>query len=388
MLKLTRSASVALWICAGLLICHALYFARSLLLPLTVAFLAYLALRPLIGRMQALRVPAPVGATLLLLAFLAAAVGSIATIVTPAQHWIATAPQNIRQLGTKLEFVHKRLEKIDEAADEIDQIDSGDAQPIEEEPVEVTVAQPRWASQWTLVSGTGSALGFLTMIVVLTFFLLATGDRLINNVLHVLPTFGERRRVVELILDMQHGIGTYLGQVALINFCLGIVVAIAMWLLGMPSPLLWGLMAMLFNFVPYLGAICGAAITFLVAAVTFEPLSKAVLVAATFVALTSLEGQLITPTLLGRKMQLSPVLVLLSLALWGWLWGIAGVFLAVPLLIVTRLVCQHFEVLQPVAVLLSGDSPPHQPQLASSAVGETQHPDNRPSDAPLAASES
>lgn len=347
---------VALWIIATLLTCYAIYFARTLIAPLVVAVLLYLTLRPVVCGLERLRVPPVASACLLLVLFLAIILASIFTVIDPARGWLASLPTHLETLGQKLDTVQSSFQAIDEASDEVESIaETSDS----DDPVEVQVRQPQWVSQWYIVNGTSSVIGFLVLTLVSVFFLLATGDRLINSMLHVLPTFGDRRRAVELILDLQHGVSTYLGQVTLINVGLGVAVAIAMTVVGMPSPLLWGTMATLLNFIPFIGALVGASIIFLAAAITFEPVSAAFLTTGVYLTLTTLEGNFITPALLGKTLQLSPVMVLLSLAFWGWMWGIVGIFVAVPLLVVARLSFEHFERTRHLAILLGAEDREH-----------------------------
>lgn len=347
-----QSVRVAIWIIATLLTCYAIYFARTLIAPLVVAGLLYLTLRPIVCGLERLRVPPVASACLLLVLFLGILVAGIFTVIDPARGWLASLPNHLETLGQKLDSIHSPFHAIDEASEEVESLATSDA---DDEPVEVQVQQPKWISQWYLVNGTSSIIGFLVLTLVMVFFLLATGDRLINSMLHILPTFHDRRTVVELILELQHGVSSYLGQVTLINIGLGVAVSIAMAVVGMPSPLLWGTMATLLNFIPFVGALLGATTIFLAAAITFEPLSAAFLTVGVYLTLTTLEGNFITPALLGKTLQLSPLMVLLSLAFWGWMWGLVGIFVAVPLLVVARLSFEHFERTHPLAVLLGAE---------------------------------
>lgn len=376
-----RTAMIPVWIIAVLLICHAIYFARTLVAPIVVSFLVYLTLRPLVVRMERFRFPHLGSALILLVGFLGVLIVSVATVIDPARGWLSKLPTHLETLGAKVEGMQNPFKAIEVASEKVESIATDEE---EEEPVEVQVKQPQWTSQWYLLNGTTSFVGFLVLTVVLAFFLLATGDSLINNLLHVLPSFGERRRMVELILELQGGISSYLGQVTLINIGLGVAVAIAMALLGMPSPLLWGTMAALMNFIPFLGALAGAAVIFLAAAITFEPISWAFITTGVYLTLTTVEGNFVTPTLLGRTLQLSPVMVLFSLAFWGWMWGLVGIFVAVPLLIVARLGFEHFPKTRSLAILLgAGDALAQNQQVqAEEQNAETEAVEAKPAQDP------
>lgn len=348
---------VPLWICAVLLTFYALYFARTLIVPVVISGLVYLCLRPIVRRLKRYHVPDGVAAAGLMIGIVALVGAAFVAMAGPARKFSAQAPNHIDELSREVRGLQQRLQLIDEATEEIEEIaeENGSTEPAEE-PIEVSVTQPSWASQWSLVNKTGNVVGLVVAVLVLTFFLLSAGDELINCTLHLLPTFSDRRNAFELLLRIQHAVGVYLGTVTLINTGLGIAIASAMWLCGMPSPLLWGVMATLLNFIPYAGALAGVAIVFLLGVVTFDSLSQAFLVAAVYLSLTSLEGQFITPSILGNRLKMNPVMVILSVAFWGWLWGIVGVFLAVPLLIVARLTLQHFEATQTLALMLAGST--------------------------------
>jgi len=151
---------------------------------------------------------------------------------------------------------------------------------------------------------------------------------------------------------IQDSISTYLSQITLINAGLGMVVTVLMWLLGMPTPLLWGVLAMLFNFIPYVGALAATGCVFLAAFAHFGEVWLSVGYAFAFWLATAVEGQLVTPSILGRTLRAGPLVVLVAVAFWGYLWGIAGVFVAVPMLIAVRHACENFESTYPVAVIL------------------------------------
>ncbi|QDT02234.1 pheromone autoinducer 2 transporter [Rubripirellula lacrimiformis] len=345
-------------ICAAMLVLYALYFARSLVIPTMTALVLYLTLRPIVRRARRFGIP-PVASATGIIAGITLLLGlSTYLVFDPAQQTIANAPEHLSVVKQKLSFVTERLKDVDEATEELAEAeDSASNDPQEDEPVPVEIKQPSWTSGWTYLSGTGNLVSFVTVCIALLYFLLATGDDLLRSIMHALPDFTARRKLIEVIQNVQEGLGTYLAKISTINACLGVSVGIAMWLLGMPSPVLWGVMAFTFNFIPILGAITGAVIIFVVALVSFDPTYYAFVVAATFLTLTSLEGQFITPVVLGRSMSISPILVFLSIVLWGWMWGIMGVFLSVPILIAARMACEGYDGLQPMAMILGAEVP-------------------------------
>ncbi|QDV71216.1 AI-2 transport protein TqsA [Rosistilla carotiformis] len=343
-------------ICAGMLVLYAFYYARSLIVPIVTAVVLYLVLRPLVRHAQRLGIPSTVGAIGTMLGLLVLLSLSTFLVLQPARQIIAEAPQNLSIVKARLATITDKLKAIDRAAEDL--TEEAEAEVGEEEkPVPVEIKQPNWNNNLSYLSGTGNVVSFLTICGALLYFLLATGDNLLRSIVRALPNLTARRKLVEVIQNVQEGLGSYLAQVTSINAGLGLSVGIAMWALGMPSPVLWGVMAFAFNFIPIVGAIAGACVIGVVALVNFEPTYYAFVVTGTFLALTSLEGQFITPAILGRSMSMSPVLVFLSIVVWGWMWGMMGVFLSVPILIAARMTCEGYDGLMPLAMILGAATP-------------------------------
>jgi predicted PurR-regulated permease PerM len=344
-------------ICAIMLVIYALYFAKSLVVPIATGLVLYLVLRPVVRYGRRLGIPSSVGAIGIMLGLLVALSVGTYLVIEPAKETIAEAPRYIETVKAKLSFITARLRAVDDATENIaETVDGEDPRSRAEAPVPVEIRQPAWASNLSYLSGTGNVVTFLTISGVLLYFLLAHGDDLLRRIMRSLPNFTSRRQLLEVIENVQEGLGNYLAQVSIINLGLGVAVATAMWMFGMPSPVLWGAMAFAFNFIPIVGAIAGAAIIFVVALVSFEPTYYAFIVMLTFLGLTTLEGQFITPSILGRSMSMNPIMVFLAISIWGWMWGMMGVFLAVPLLIATRMACESYEGLTPLGLILGTDS--------------------------------
>jgi predicted PurR-regulated permease PerM len=187
----------------------------------------------------------------------------------------------------------------------------------------------------------------------LLFFLLASDDNLLRQAVTILPQLRDKKRLVEIVRDVEDDVSYYLLTITVINIGLGVAIGAAMWLLGMPNPYLWGAMAAVLNFIPLIGALLGVGIVGLVALLTFSTTAAMLLPPIIYLLLTSLEGQLVTPAVVARRLSLNPVVVFLALISWTWLWGIAGALLAVPLLATFKICCDHIEALKPVGVLLA-----------------------------------
>ncbi len=353
--------SAGVWFCGGLLTLYTLYIGRNLFVPVAIALFAYLTLRPLVRGATKVGVPPAVAATTVMLS-LSLMLGILFYLVAgPAQEMLKDAPHSMSIAREKLSFIFDRLERVNRATEEIAE-ETGDGEAmVEKEPVPVQIKQSTWTTTSPILAGTGNVLSLVSISLALLYFLMVAGDDLLRNLTSTIPTFSSKRRFVEVIENVQDALSSYLGWVTLINTCLGVVIGLAMWLLQMPSPLLWGVAAMLLNYLPIVGAIIGIATAFFVALVNFEHVSYAFLVAGTYFALTTLEGQFITPSILGKSMRLSSAVVFLFIVIWGWMWGIAGIFLAVPILLTLVMICEKLEMLSPVSAVIGG-SPPEPPR--------------------------
>jgi predicted PurR-regulated permease PerM len=387
--KRQRRQSTALAVLAVIAVLFVMHAARAVLLPVVIALVLTLLLRPLVRRCRSLRIPDAASAAVIMVGLMLLAGAGVAQLIVPAQDWIDNGPHYLREVGEKLHFVRERVEEINRTSKEVQALAAGGkpartedgdeegqgeslldrtlagitggrkgrdlADKIEDEqPIPVEVRQPSLVTGLTFLSTTGEVLAGIVITVVLTYFLLATGDHLLNNVLHVLPTFRDKRKVVEMVHEVEIGVSAYLLTVTLINIGLGVAIGLAMWLLGMPNPALWGAMATVLNFIPYLGAMVGTIIVFLVGVFTFDAVSYALLVPVVYFGLTALEGNLVTPALLGKRMSLSPVVVFLALVFWSWMWGIGGALIAVPTLAILKVGFDQFDRTRPFGTLIGG----------------------------------
>ena len=186
------------------------------------------------------------------------------------------------------------------------------------------------------------ALGGIALVtVVLTLFLLVYNTLIYEKIVQAVPRFSDKKLAVQTIHEIEQEISRYLLSISIINLALGVAVAVAMWLLEMPSPDLWGIMAAALNFMPYVGAIIGAVILALVALVSIDPVGQAALVPLVYLFLTSVEGQFVTPAVIGNRLSLNPLVIVIAVAFWAWIWGVAGILVAVPLLIITRILSEN-----------------------------------------------
>ena len=195
-------------------------------------------------------------------------------------------------------------------------------------------------------------VGGLLFTFLTAFFLIASGDRVAKKVLTFGKTWPAKRAIIKVSRGIQQELSDYLRTVTLINATLGLAVGVCLWLMDVPNPELWGTLVAINNFAPYVGAITSAVVLSVVGIVTFDTLVDAAMVPGVFILLTSLEGMVLTPLILGRRMSLNPLVVFLSVFFWGWLWGVPGALIAVPLMSSLKVVLSHIDSTRPIAALL------------------------------------
>lgn len=345
-----RQIAWAVTMVAVIALFTAAYYARAILLPTALAVMLNLALKPLVLRLERSGVPPAVSAGVIIVFALGLAVAATALVWQPAKEWVRELPAARGEIAAKLKPLRDPVESISDASEEVEKIAKGDE---DAGPVRVQLEQPGIAS--SLLNTSTAVLAAGAIVVVLLYFLLATGDGFLSKLVELSPTWRDKRNVVALAGEIQQAVSHYLLTISLINIGLGTAIGTGMWMIGLPNPVLWGVMACLFNYIPFVGAVAGAGIVFAVALLEFD-LGTAALAPTVYLGVNLVEANFITPTLLGRSTSLNPVAIVLSLTLWGWMWGIGGVFLAIPILVVVKIACDHIDSLQPVGRLLEAQS--------------------------------
>ncbi|WP_430470481.1 AI-2E family transporter [Thalassospira lucentensis] len=337
----------------GVLSLGCIYIAQDLLFPITLAFLLSLVFSPVVRTFARVRIPRVLTAFTIVLSLTATAIAGVYGLSGPVSGWIDEAPQIERQLRLRLADLGEPLDKLRDAQKQVseatDQNNEGD------DVQKVVVAEPNLISQ-AAQGAPGIATGIALMLVLL-LFILSGGDLVYEKMVRALPTFGDRRKGLRIAHDVEREVSRYLATISAINIILGIVIGTLMAAIGMPNPFLWGVAAAVLNFVPVLGALCGVMLVGVVALVSVQTTSEALLAPALYLACTALEGQLITPALVGNRLRINSIAIILAIAFWGWLWGFVGVLVAVPLLIVTSVIANHVEGLGGLRELLG----PHVP---------------------------
>jgi predicted PurR-regulated permease PerM len=330
---------------------YTFYFAKAVMIPIALALLLNLLLAPVVrGMKRYLRLPEALGAALVLLLGVALVGTTIYGLSGPAARWLDELPYAMFQVRDKVEALRQPVQDVQEAAQRVENLAQGEPKEGEEQPVQVAVQGPGLTGMF--LGGAVSVVTGLVVMIALLYFLLASGDTLLRQAVSIAPRLSDKRRVVEIARETEDDISYYLLTISLINAGLGVAVGSAMYLLGMPNPILWGVLAGVFNFIPFLGAVVGIGVVALVALLTFDAVGQILLPPVTYLVLTSLEAQFVTPALLARRLTLNPVAVFLALIVWTWLWGVAGALLAVPLLATVKICCDHVEPLNPIGTML------------------------------------
>ena len=333
-----------------LLTFYTLYFARDFFLPVILAILLSMLLTPVIRVLNRIHIPQAASAAVVLVMVLGIATYGIYRLSSPAAEWIERAPQSVSRAQSKL---RRLLRPVEEMRQTTEQIEKMATLGKDANTPTVEIRKPGLSEIVLVKSQHFFAWGGVTLI--LLYFLLASGDLFLLKLVKVLPTLKDKKRAVEICRQIQRDISIYLSTVTLVNIALGVAVGSAMFSLGLPNPVLWGVMATLLNYVPYLGALVGITILTIVGILTLDNLTPILLVPCLYFILNVLEAYLITPALLGRKLALNPVVIFLWLVFWSWIWGAVGALLAVPSLAIIKIICDHFMPLSAVGEFLGSE---------------------------------
>jgi predicted PurR-regulated permease PerM len=326
---------------------YTLYFARALVLPVTLALLFNFLLRPVVRALKRARIPESVGAALVLIVLLGSVGYGAVKLSMPAAQWIDRAPESLRQIELKVSFLRKPIEGANKAVEELKRVTRMGA----EKKPEVEIKTPGITE--AVLTGTREVIVKSSVMFILLYFLLASGDLFLGKFIKLYPKLHTKKEILKIIRAVEHEISRYLYTVTVINICTGISIGIGLYLIGMPNAALWGVMGGCLIFLPYLGPLMGISIVTIVAFLTFDSIGRVLLAPAVYMALETLQGQIITPLILGSRFALNPIAIIIWLIFWGWMWGIIGALLAFPMLTVFKILCDHTESLSPVGKFLA-----------------------------------
>jgi predicted PurR-regulated permease PerM len=347
---LASPLSISALILAILATIYALYVGQEVVLPIMLAVVLKLLLQPTMDFLRdRLHLPPELAALILIICLFAFIATVIFAISGPASTWIGKAPEVLPVLKQKLEVLRQPIDYLQGMFKELEAVA---ASPTQGASVPTVAVKDPTAISSKLAWSTVAIISRLFSTMVILFFLLAAGDRLLRGLIEVLPRFSDKRQAVDIAGEIQRKIGGYLVIITLMNSAVGALTGLAMWWCGLGDPILWGVAAFLLNYVPIVGPLFGVG-TFLIAGiVALEWPWSAFLPAGLYLLIHIAEGEVITPLLLAKRFTLNPVLVIVSLFFWHALWGVPGALLAVPLLAMFKIASDRVEVLQPAGHII------------------------------------
>jgi predicted PurR-regulated permease PerM len=305
-------------------------------------------LQPTMEALVAFHLPR-VLAALLIVAVLLGAISGLGFVLSgPATSWVAKAPDSFARLEKRLSGLSEMAHNFQKATRDVERISEDAAAPG------VAVKGPPLST--SLFSGTRALTAGLLTVVVLLFFLLVSGNSFLRRIVEILPTLQDKKQAVDISNEIQRTVSTYLGIVTVMNAAVGILTGIAVYFCGLSDPILWGCLAFLLNYIPIIGPLVGVAVLALAGLLSFDSIWQALLPAGIYLAIHVVEGEAITPLLLARQLTLNPVVVIIALVFWYWMWGVAGALLAVPMLATFKIVCDRVESLSALGHFLGTEA--------------------------------
>lgn len=325
-----------------------LYVAASIVLPVVLAIVLKLVLQPVVRLLERIHIPRPIGALLAVFVVLAIFGGAISGLAGPAATWAGKLPDAIPRIRDSLSWLHQPIDAMQSIVRQVDGLTG-------EHPLGGPLAAVKPGSLVGLVFSSTAALtsGLLTTLLVL-FYLLVAGETFLRRAVELLPRFKDKRAAVELSMHIERDVSAYLLTVTCINALVGVATGIDMWLCGVGSPVLWGAVAFMLNFVPILGPLVGIVLFAMASVLSLGVTWYAVLPVGLYFCIHVTEGELATPMVLARRFTINPVAVILALIFWYWMWGVTGAILAVPLLAVAKIICDDLRPLRALGHLLEG----------------------------------
>jgi predicted PurR-regulated permease PerM len=346
LLRLTKAAEILAIILGGIAFA---YFARSIVLPLLLAWVAAMTLKPPVTWLRAVHVPASLAAAMVLGVFLFGAGWGGLWLGRPAVAWVKSAPEKIPQLKDKYKYVLQPLVHFSTTAMSMANLDV--AQNPTNAAVPVTVKNNQTLGN--MFTWTGGLLGGVSAAIVLTYLLLASGDSFMHKLANALSEPQHKKRAVAISKEIQQSISRYLFTVSIINAGLGCVLGTIFWLLGLPNAAMWGGVVAILNYLPFFGPAMGMVAVGLAGLFAFNTLSEALVPVGAYLLMHLLDSYLITPFVLGRRFALNWVVMFVAFMFCAWLWGVCGALLAVPLLVSLKVVCARLPMLMPIKEFLS-----------------------------------
>jgi len=331
-----------------LLFVAALYLTRAIVLPILLAILLKLLLQSGVRRLERIHIPRMFAALIMITVLFISLVTMGTALSGPAHAWADKLPEGLPRLRERLSFISGTVETVQhflQNAENYVHVTTSEGMPAA--PVSSGLSE-------LLFAGTASFASGLFMTVLVLFFLLISGDLFLRRLVEVLPRFRDKRTAVMISQQIENDIAAYLKTVTIMNASVGISTGLMTWLTGLSNPTLWGVLAFVLNYIPVIGPIICLVILLLAGMLRIESLWSSLLPAAGFLAIHVIEGQFVTPMIVARRFTLNPVLVIVSLIFWYWMWGVPGAVLAVPVLAMIKIICDGIPPWAAIGHLIEG----------------------------------
>jgi predicted PurR-regulated permease PerM len=349
-LRIQVRALAALAACAVTML---LYVCREVFVPVVLALLFALLLSSAVEALHRRGLPRSAGAVLMLVVLLTLVGVTLDAVAGPAEQWFSNLPQTLQIIERKVRPAQKVLSRIELLTSRADALTSANpAAPRAAPPATATAAMPAVNAADVLLETRSGVVSAIT-VVILTLFLLSGGPPMLSRMMAAVATDQHALHALKVIEAIRSELGRYYGTIAIINLTLGVATGVTMMLLGLPNPFLWGTMAAVLNFIPYVGSAITLLILSVVALVSFDGVGRIAAVMASYLALATIEGQIVQPLLVGHRLEINPLLVFLAVWFGGWMWGIAGITIAVPSLVALKVAAEHSTRGQPLVEFLS-----------------------------------
>jgi predicted PurR-regulated permease PerM len=324
------------------------YVAAEIVLPVVLAFVLKLVLQPAMRALERLHLPQGIAAVLIILVLFGTLGGLGTALSGPAASWAQKLPSGIPKLQQRLSVLSRPFATVERLVDKAEGLTQGNSP----KPVPVAV-QGSGLSDQLLIGTRSFASGFFETALVL-FFLLANGDTFLRRLVEILPRFHNKRQAVEISQQIERDVSAYLFTITIMNLVVGLATGVVAALCGLGDPVLWGTVAFLLNYIPILGPVLGIGIFVLVGLLSIDTLWLALLPAGLYLTIHIIEGETVTPMLLARRFTINPVLVVLALVFWYWMWGVPGAILATPMLAITKIICDRIRPLMAFGHFIEG----------------------------------
>jgi predicted PurR-regulated permease PerM len=338
-----KTASLVILATIAVLVVLATDRGSEFFVPIAFTLVLYALFQPIVRWLQRFRVPPWIGSAIIVLALMGAMAAGVWALARPVRQWVTDAPRHFEEAQSKLEKIRRPVQQVTAAANKIEHAADGGGSTTQPAGSSPSAAPPAPGLLAGVLGTTQTIVGGLIEVLLLLFLLLAAGDLFLEKLVKVLPVLREKKAAVQNVQDAERVVRRYILVTAIINACQGAIIALIMWWIGMPTPILWGLFTFVLEFIPYLGATVMIALLAITAFTKFDALGHILLAPATYLVITTLQNNVVSPIAYGKGLKLNPVAVLVGVIFWWVIWGTPGAFIAVPILATIKILAERSE---------------------------------------------